>query len=137
MTVVFSVGNVFLMQDFLKPCNHIAHHVCVVHSGVFYGEVGGFPEFSVCCLKKIEPNPRPLGFCHSIPFANRKSELALPVKNYSSYIHSLVLSVQSSGDVSKLEKFSNGRKCGRYRVSRIVEFFLTTSSRSSISWGIN
>ena len=89
-----------LLHDFLQTCNHIAHHVLVVHAGFFNGEIRGFSEFLLFCPEKLfEPNPRPLDCCQEIPFANRQSELAHPVKNYVSYDHRLLLGVQNSDDV--------------------------------------
>ena len=86
--------DLFLLQDLLQPHNHTAHHVCMVHAGVLYGEIGGFSEFMVCCPEKlIEPNPRPLYCCHAITFANCQSELARSVNNDVRYAHRLVLGV--------------------------------------------
>ena len=68
----------------------------------------------------FEPNPHPLNCCHEIPFVNCQSELARPAKSDVSYVPSLVLIAQRSGDVSDLEKFFNGGEYVRYRVSRIV-----------------
>ena len=99
-----------LLYDFLKPCNHIAHHVCVVHARVFHSEVVVFLDFSVCCPKKLfEPNPHSLDCCHAILFANYQYKLDRPVNNCLSYVHSLVLSVKSSGYVRELNKLSNGQ----------------------------
>ena len=107
----------FLLQDFLQPCNHIAHHVCVVHVGVFHGEIEVFLDLLVCCPKKnIEPDPCPLDCCHAVPFANRQSKLACPMDNDVSYVHRLVLGLQRSGDVGELKKFFNIGEYGRYRV---------------------
>ena len=36
-----------LLQNFLYSCDHIAHRVCVVHSGVFVSEVGCFSLLSM------------------------------------------------------------------------------------------
>ena len=31
--------DLLLLQDFLQPCNQIAHHIYVMHAGVFYGNI--------------------------------------------------------------------------------------------------
>ena len=31
--------DLFLMQDFLQLCDHIAYHISVMHAGVFYGKI--------------------------------------------------------------------------------------------------
>ena len=29
----------FLLKYFLQPCDQIAHHICMMHAGVFYGKI--------------------------------------------------------------------------------------------------
>ena len=100
--------DLFLMQEFLKPYNHIAHHFCVVHDVVFHGEIGVFLEFLVCCPKTLfETNPLPLDCFCAIPFPNRQSELTRPLKNDFSYVHILVLSVRRSSDVIEHDRLFN------------------------------
>ena len=42
--IISSIGRLFLlMKDFLQSCDHIVHHVRVVHSLVLYGEVRRIP----------------------------------------------------------------------------------------------
>ena len=56
----------------------------------------------------FEPNSRPLDCCRAVPFTNFQSELASPVNNDIGSVHSLVLVVRCSCDVSEIDKFFNG-----------------------------
>ena len=79
----------------------------------------------VCCPKELfEPNPRPLDFCHAIPFAYRQPKLDRPVNNYVRCVQSLVLVVRHSGDVAKLKKFFKGGQYGHHEVLGIVDNLL-------------
>ena len=75
----------------------------------------------MCRPKKLfGPNQHLLEYCHTIPFANRQSELACHMNDQIHDIHGLELCIQRSGGVGEIGKFFDSGEYGHYRVSRMV-----------------
>ena len=114
-----------LLQDFSQSCNHIAHHVCVMHDGVLNGKVGCLSYFLMCHPKKqFEYKPCLQECCHAILLKNLQSELARTLNSHISDIHGLRMYVGSPGDVGELEEFFDSGEYGHNQVLWMVGHLL-------------